>query len=84
VENPLKPYDLLVRGAVDTIHEQAMTILDEIGVDFLHDRAKEHFAKGRHEVEENRVRLKRAFVLEAGCQDARPPFERQARNPKRS
>jgi len=40
-KNRLKPYDLLSEDEVNTIHEQAMTILEEIGVDFLHERARE-------------------------------------------
>ncbi|HEY6117798.1 MAG TPA: trimethylamine methyltransferase family protein, partial [Candidatus Dormibacteraeota bacterium] len=82
-KNSLKPYDLLSGEAVETIHGQAMTILEEIGVDFLHDRARDIFAKAGMRVEENRVRFDPAFVLE---QVAKTPatFELQARNPKRS
>ena len=32
-KNRLKPYDLLSGEDVEAIHEQAMTILEEIGVD---------------------------------------------------
>src|SRR5205085_11780828 len=63
-KNRLKPYDLLSKEEVNTIHEQAMTILEEIGVDFLHDGARELFQKAGMRVEENRVRFERAFVLE--------------------
>jgi len=82
-KNPLKPYDLLSEEAVNTIHEQAMTILEEIGVDFLHERARELFQKAGMKVEENRVRFERDFVLE---QVARTPatFDLQARNKARS
>src|ERR1700682_4135134 len=60
-----------------------MTILEEIGVDFLHERAREIFSKAGMKVEENRVRFDRAFVME---QVAKTPatFELQARNPARS
>ena len=44
-KNRLKPYDILSGEDVEAIHEQAMTILEEIGVDFLHDRPRELFAK---------------------------------------
>src|SRR5260370_196983 len=56
-----------------------MTILEEIGVDFLHDGARELFRKAGMRIEENRVRFERAFVME---QVARTPatFEYQARN----
>src|SRR5207249_496093 len=60
-----------------------MTILEEIGVDFLHERARELFQKAGMKVEENRVRFERDFVLE---QVARTPamFDLQARNKARS
>ena len=82
-KNRLKPYDLLSGEEVEAIHEQAMTILEEIGVDFLHDRAREIFGQAGMKVEDNRVRFDRAFVME---QVAKTPatFDLQARNPARS
>jgi trimethylamine---corrinoid protein Co-methyltransferase len=82
-KNPLKPYDLLTRDEVNKIHEQAMTILEEIGVDFLHERARKLFEKAGMRVEDNRVRFERAFVME---QIAKTPatFELQARNGSRN
>src|SRR5256714_13135834 len=82
-KNRFKPYDLLTKDEVKTVHEQAMTILEEIGVDFLHERARNLFQKAGMKVEENRVRFERDFVLE---QVARTPamFDLQARNKARS
>src|SRR3982074_275296 len=82
-KNRLKPYDLLSGDEVEAIHEQAMTILEEIGVDFLHDRARDIFARAGMKVEDHRVRFDRAFVME---QVAKTPatFPLQARNPARS
>ncbi|HET9410914.1 MAG TPA: trimethylamine methyltransferase family protein [Candidatus Dormibacteraeota bacterium] len=82
-KNRLQPYDLLSGEDVEAIHEQAMTILEEIGVDFLHPRAREIFGQAGMKVEDERVRFDRAFVLE---QVAKAPatFELQARNPKRT
>ena len=82
-KNRLQPYDLLSGEEVEAIHEQAMTILEEIGVDFLHPRAREIFGHAGMKVEDERVRFDRAFVLE---QVAKAPatFELQARNPKRT
>ena len=82
-KNRLRPYDLLSGEEVEAIHEQAMTILEEIGVDFLHDRARDMFGKAGMKIEDNRVRFDRAFVLE---QVAKAPetFPLQARNPARS
>ena len=53
-KNRLKPYDLLSGEDVEAIHEQAMTILEEIGVDFLHDRARDMFGKAGMKIEDNR------------------------------
>jgi trimethylamine--corrinoid protein Co-methyltransferase len=82
-KNTFRPYDFLTPDEVATVHEQAMTILEEIGVDFLHERARDEFQKAGMRVEDNRVRFDRGFVLE---QVAKTPatFELQARNPKRS
>src|SRR5207247_2471660 len=71
------------RDEESTIHEQAMTILEEIGVDFLHGRARDLFAKAGMRVEDNRVRFERAFVMEQVAKTP-PTFDLQARNPARS
>src|ERR1700737_1196417 len=82
-KNRLKPYDLLSGEEVEAIHEQAMTILEEIGVDFLHDRARDIFGKAGRKRRDNRVRFDRAFVLEQ-VGKAPETFPLQARNPARS
>jgi trimethylamine--corrinoid protein Co-methyltransferase len=82
-KNRFKPYDLLSGEEVEVIHEQAMTILEEIGVDFLHERARAVFQKAGMPIEENRVRLDRAMVLEMAAK-APSTFDLQARNPSRS
>src|SRR6202158_6300522 len=82
-KNRFKPYDLLAGERVEVIHSQAMTILEEIGVDFLHERAKAVFQKAGMPIEENRVRLDRAMVLEMAAK-APSTFDLQARNPSRS
>src|ERR1700680_763799 len=82
-KNRLKPYDLLSGEDVEAIHEQAMTILEEIGVDFLHERARDIFGKAGMKVQDDRVRFDRDFSLE---QVAKAPetFPLQARNSARS
>jgi trimethylamine--corrinoid protein Co-methyltransferase len=82
-KNTFKPYDLLSGEEVEVIHEQAMTILEEIGVDFLHERARAVFQKAGMPIEENRVRLDRAMVLEMAAK-APSTFDLQARNPSRT
>ncbi len=82
-KNGLKPYDILTGEDVEAIHGQAMNILEEIGVDFLHDRARQEFARAGMKVEDMRVRFDREFILETV---AKTPaiFDLQARNPSRS
>jgi trimethylamine--corrinoid protein Co-methyltransferase len=78
-KNRFKPYDILSGEEVEVIHEQAMTILEEIGVDFLHERALAVFKKAGMPIEENRVRLDRAMVLERRQPSTSRPETRAAR-----
>lgn len=78
--NTLKPYDILSEEQVAQIHDQAILILDEIGVDFLHPRAIEVFQRAGLRIEENRVRFERAFVEEQ-MKKVPASFQVQARNP---
>src|SRR6202165_5188561 len=79
--NTLKPTDILSEEQVQQIHDHAMQILQEIGVDFLHPRAIDLFRKAGLRIEENRVRFEAAFIEE---QITKVPatFQVQARNPK--
>src|ERR1700716_1138780 len=60
-----------------------MNILEEIGVDFVHDRAREVFGKAGMKIEDMRVRFDREFVMEMAGKTP-PTFELQARNSARS
>src|ERR1700682_1190256 len=82
-KNRLKPYDILSGEDVEKIHEQAMTILEEIGVDFLHDRPRELFGKAGMAVDGMRVRFDRNFIMEMVAKTP-PPFDPQAENPIRT
>jgi trimethylamine---corrinoid protein Co-methyltransferase len=81
--NPFKPYDILSADQVEAIHEQAMLILEEIGVDFLHEQARDIFQREGMAVDGDRVRFDRAFVLEHVGKSPET-FELQARNPART
>ena len=81
--NTLKPYDILSAEQVQQIDHHAMLILQEIGVDFLHPRALDHFRGAGLKIEENRVRFERAFIEEQ-IRKVPATFEVQARNPKNS
>jgi trimethylamine:corrinoid methyltransferase-like protein len=82
-KNRLKPYDILSGEDVEAIHEQAMTILEEIGVDFLHDRPRELFAKAGMAVDGMRVRFDRGFIMEMAGKTP-STFNLQARNAART
>jgi trimethylamine--corrinoid protein Co-methyltransferase len=61
------------------VHDYAMRILEEIGVDVLHERGRQAFADEGQKVEGDRVYLDRGFVME---QVAKAPhtFTLHARN----
>src|SRR6202165_223107 len=82
-KNRLKPYDLLSGEDVEAIHKQGMTILEEIGVDFLHERARDVFKKAGMPIEGNRVRLDRAMAMEMVAK-APATSDLQARSASRS
>ncbi len=67
----------------ETVHEQAMQILEEIGIDVLHEDARKMLADAGQSVDDLRVRWDRGFVME---QVAKAPstFTLHARNPANS
>src|SRR5256886_3069848 len=60
-----------------------MTILEEIGIDFLHPHARDLLRGAGMKVEDDRVRFDRGWVLEMAAKTP-PTFEYQARNPQRT
>jgi trimethylamine---corrinoid protein Co-methyltransferase len=79
--NTLKPYDLLSEEQVQQIHDHAMLILQEIGVDFLHPHAIDTFARAGLKAEDNRIHFERAFIEEQ-IKKVPSTFQVQARNPQ--
>ena len=67
----------------ETIHDQAMRILEEIGTDVLHDNARKLLAEAGMRVDESRVRWDRGFVMKQVAQ-APSTFRLRARNRERS
>lgn len=82
-KNRLKPYEILSGEEVEVIHGQAMSILEEIGIDFLLERARDAFGGAGMKVEGDRVRLDRELVTEMVAK-APATFQLQARNPDRT
>ena len=79
--NPLKPYEILSEEQVRQIHDHAMLILQEIGIDFLHPRALDTFRRAGLKIEEQRVRFEPAFIEEQ-IKKVPATFQVQARNPE--
>ncbi|TMD13391.1 MAG: trimethylamine--corrinoid methyltransferase, partial [Chloroflexi bacterium] len=77
--NPLKPYDILSEDQVQQIHDHAMQILQEIGVDFLYPRALDTFSRAGLTIEDSRVHFEAAFIEEQ-IKKVPETFEVQARN----
>ena len=75
-------YDILSPDAMEVLERGWRRLISEIGVEFLHDGALEHFRAAGQTVEDSVVKLDPEFVLE---QVAKAPseFELAARNPDR-
>jgi trimethylamine--corrinoid protein Co-methyltransferase len=81
--NTLPRLDLLSGEEVELVHRHAMTILEEIGIDFLHPRALDLLRGAGMRVEDERVRFDPAWVMEQAGK-APPVFQVQARNAART
>src|SRR5574337_2073363 len=82
---PFAPLDLLSKDELESIHAAALTVLKEIGIDFLHDGARAMLRQAVADVEatSRRVRFDPALV-EAHIGLAPPEFTLHARNPARA
>ena len=62
--NPDRPTEPLTEAGVQAIHEGAMQILEEIGIEFLNDESLGIFKKAGCKVVGTNVRMGRDFVME--------------------
>ena len=74
--------EVLAREQLDAIHDQAMTILEEIGTDVRHEEALELLRSHGQHVDGERVRWDREFVMEMVAK-APESFTLRPRNPER-
>lgn len=83
--NPYKPVEVLRPEQVEKIHDSSLRVLEDIGMDFLLDEARDILAKAGAKVEpgSKRVRFDRGLVLEAIAK-APSSFRLHARNPQHS
>ncbi len=83
--NPYKPIEVVSADQLEAIHNASLRVLEEIGIDFLDEPARERLKKAGAHVEagSQRVRFDRAMVLELV---AKTPSEvtLHARNPEHS
>jgi trimethylamine---corrinoid protein Co-methyltransferase len=82
-ENAMPRYEVLSEEAMAVLERGWRRLISEIGVEFLHDGAVEHFRSAGQAVDGSVVRLDPDFVLE---QVAAAPaeFDLLARNPERT
>src|SRR6516165_406851 len=76
-------YEVLSQDAMAVLERGWRRLISEIGVEFLHDDAVEHFRRAGQAVDGNVVRLDPEFVLEQ-VGKAPAEFDLAARNPERS
>jgi trimethylamine--corrinoid protein Co-methyltransferase len=84
-QSPFAPIDLISRDELESIHRSALMVLNEIGIDFLHDGARAMLKEAGADVDQasRRVRFDPALV-EAHIGLAPLEFTLHARNPARN
>ncbi len=80
--NTDKPTEPLNEDGVQAIHNGAMRVLEEIGIEFLHPEALEVLRKGGCTVKDENVRMGRDFVMEH-LKQVPASFTLTPRNPER-
>lgn len=84
-ENPDRPTEPLGPEGVAAIHEGALRVLEDVGIDFLHDEARAILKRAGCRVSDDgpRVRMGRDWVMEK-LRLAPPAFTITPRNPDRA
>jgi len=84
-QNPHPPMALISEDALEAIHEASLTVLEEIGLDFMHDEARAILKAAGAQVANGsqRVRMDRAIVMDA-IASCPSEFTIHARNPERN
>ncbi len=80
--NTDRPTEPLGEQGVEAIHDTAMRVLEEIGIEFLNEEAKGHLRAAGCTVSGDNVRMDRAFVMEQVAKAPRA-FDITPRNPER-
>lgn len=77
------PSRILSDDALEAVHETSLTILEEIGIDFLLEEARTRLAAAGATVDGERVRFDRALILDLVA-SAPAAFDVHSRTPDRS
>ena len=82
LRNPYPPFEIVSKDEIEAIHEASLTVLEEIGVNFLLPEARAILAAAGAQVQADgpRVRFDRALI-EAAMATAPAEFTLRARNP---
>ena len=85
VETPFSPIDILSEDQLNRIHHASLDVLEDIGINFLLDEAREILKTAGADVEKNstRVRFDRNLILESIAK-APSEFTIHARNSQRN
>jgi trimethylamine--corrinoid protein Co-methyltransferase len=85
LKNPFKPVEVLSIEQIERIHEASMTILEDMGLDFLDEEALELWASAGAKVDrkQQHVWFDRGLILESVAL-APAEFNLHARNPDRT
>ncbi|GMG81918.1 trimethylamine methyltransferase family protein [Paralimibaculum aggregatum] len=85
IENPLKPVEIFSEDQIEAIHETAMRVVEELGIELMSAPARALFRAAGAEVDEasGTVRLDRALLLELVARAPRR-FSLTPRNPARA
>ncbi|MGI9508100.1 MAG: trimethylamine methyltransferase family protein, partial [Geminicoccaceae bacterium] len=85
VENPFPPIEILDEAGLLAIENAALTVLEEVGMDFLHPSAHDILKRAGAEIEpgKDRVRFDRGLIMESVAK-APARYTLHARNPERN
>jgi trimethylamine---corrinoid protein Co-methyltransferase len=84
-QSPFAPLDLVSRDELDSIHQAALRVLEEIGVDFLHDGARAMLKDAGADVDPASRRVRFDPALVESCIGLAPKeFVLYSRNPARN
>jgi len=85
LKNPYPPFEILDAEQIERIHEASLTVLEELGINFLLPEAREILKAAGAEVSEGSatVRFERGLIAESMAK-VPPRFTMHARNPAKS